>query len=117
VPAAAPALVRAAVEAARAVQGRAVVLDLCCGSGALGAALAAELGPGAAVFASDLDPAAVACADSASLTAVTPALSAVWKFGWNAATMATMITMARMIHSTDTTPRSLRTGANHRSKM
>jgi release factor glutamine methyltransferase len=38
-----------------------VVVDLCCGSGALGAALAARW-PGAAVYAADSDPAAVACA-------------------------------------------------------
>jgi len=39
----------------------AVVLDLCCGSGALGAALAAER-PGIELVAADLDPAAVRCA-------------------------------------------------------
>jgi release factor glutamine methyltransferase len=39
----------------------AVVLDLCCGSGALGAALAAER-PGVELVAADLDPAAVRCA-------------------------------------------------------
>jgi release factor glutamine methyltransferase len=38
-----------------------VVVDLCCGSGALGAALAARL-PDAEVYAVDSDPAAVACA-------------------------------------------------------
>lgn len=38
-----------------------VVLDLCCGSGALGAALAARL-PEAEVYAADSDPVAVACA-------------------------------------------------------
>ncbi len=38
-----------------------VVVDLCCGSGALGAALAARH-PGAEVYAADSDPAAVACA-------------------------------------------------------
>jgi release factor glutamine methyltransferase len=38
-----------------------VVLDLCCGSGAVGAALAAVLHP-AEVHAADIDPAAVACA-------------------------------------------------------
>ncbi len=37
------------------------VLDLCCGSGAVGAAVTARL-PGAEVWASDVDPAAVACA-------------------------------------------------------
>ena len=39
----------------------AVVVDLCCGSGALGAALAARLG-GVELHASDVDPAAVRCA-------------------------------------------------------
>jgi release factor glutamine methyltransferase len=39
----------------------AVVVDLCCGSGALGAALATEL-PGIRLFASDIEPAAVRCA-------------------------------------------------------
>src|SRR4051794_34996776 len=39
----------------------AVVLDLCCGSGALGAALAAEH-PGIELVAADLDPVAVRCA-------------------------------------------------------
>ncbi|MEW1859797.1 putative protein N(5)-glutamine methyltransferase [Streptomyces sp. NPDC088194] len=39
----------------------AVVLDLCCGSGAVGAALAAAL-PGVELHAADLDPAAVRCA-------------------------------------------------------
>lgn len=39
----------------------AVVVDLCCGSGALGAALAAALGP-VELHAADVDPAAVACA-------------------------------------------------------
>jgi len=38
-----------------------VVVDLCCGSGALGAALAAAAGP-AEVHAVDIDPAAVRCA-------------------------------------------------------
>ena len=41
--------------------GRPVVLDMCCGSGALGAALAAALG-GAELHAADIDPAAVRCA-------------------------------------------------------
>ncbi|MGV9311395.1 putative protein N(5)-glutamine methyltransferase [Streptomyces sp. NPDC003691] len=40
---------------------RAVVTDLCCGSGALGAALAAGV-PGAELHAADIDPAAVRCA-------------------------------------------------------
>ncbi|MGW4384365.1 putative protein N(5)-glutamine methyltransferase [Kitasatospora sp. NPDC004531] len=39
----------------------AVVLDLCCGSGAIGAALAARL-DGIELHAADVDPAAVACA-------------------------------------------------------
>ncbi|GAA4636033.1 putative protein N(5)-glutamine methyltransferase [Actinoallomurus vinaceus] len=39
----------------------ALIVDLCCGSGALGAALATELGA-AEVHAADIDPAAVACA-------------------------------------------------------
>ncbi|MER6132814.1 putative protein N(5)-glutamine methyltransferase [Streptomyces sp. NPDC001815] len=38
-----------------------VVVDLCCGSGAVGAALAASL-PGAELHAVDIDPAAVRCA-------------------------------------------------------
>ncbi|WP_328429726.1 putative protein N(5)-glutamine methyltransferase [Streptomyces sp. NBC_00443] len=38
-----------------------VVVDLCCGSGAVGAALAAALGP-VELHASDIDPAAVRCA-------------------------------------------------------
>jgi release factor glutamine methyltransferase len=46
--------------AARVLPG-AVVLDLCCGSGALGAALAAER-PGIELVAADVDPAAVRCA-------------------------------------------------------
>jgi release factor glutamine methyltransferase len=40
---------------------RAVVVDLCCGSGAVGAALAARV-DGIELHASDLDPAAVLCA-------------------------------------------------------
>jgi release factor glutamine methyltransferase len=40
---------------------RAVVVDLCCGSGALGAALAVSLRP-AELHATDIDPAAVRCA-------------------------------------------------------
>ncbi|WP_098241140.1 putative protein N(5)-glutamine methyltransferase [Streptomyces formicae] len=40
---------------------RPVVVDLCCGSGALGAALAAALGP-VELHAADIDPAAVRCA-------------------------------------------------------
>jgi len=48
-------------EAARLARPRAVVVDLCCGSGALGAALAATL-PGIELHATDIDPAAVRCA-------------------------------------------------------
>ena len=65
----APGRVRAA--AAHRAAGRAgrgacggpvpVVLDLCCGTGALGAAVAARV-PGLEVWAGDVDPAAVACA-------------------------------------------------------
>ncbi|MFJ5611358.1 putative protein N(5)-glutamine methyltransferase [Streptomyces sp. NPDC093221] len=40
----------------------AVVLDLCCGSGAVGVALATALGGGVELHAADLDPAAVRCA-------------------------------------------------------
>jgi release factor glutamine methyltransferase len=40
---------------------RAVVVDLCCGSGAVGAAMLARL-PGLVLSAADIDPAAVACA-------------------------------------------------------
>jgi release factor glutamine methyltransferase len=40
---------------------RTVVVDLCCGTGALGVALAVAL-PGVELHAADLDPAAVACA-------------------------------------------------------
>ncbi|RFU42048.1 putative protein N(5)-glutamine methyltransferase [Actinomadura logoneensis] len=52
------ALVREAVALARP---GAVAVDLCCGSGALGAALAAAV-PGLDVHAADVDPAAVRCA-------------------------------------------------------
>jgi release factor glutamine methyltransferase len=41
---------------------RAVVVDLCCGSGALGAALFSALGKEAQLYAADVDPAAVRCA-------------------------------------------------------
>jgi release factor glutamine methyltransferase len=51
-------VVRVALEAARP---DAVVVDLCCGTGALGAALLAAR-PDLEVHAADLDPAAVACA-------------------------------------------------------
>ncbi|UUU36165.1 putative protein N(5)-glutamine methyltransferase [Streptomyces sp. CA-210063] len=43
------------------VPGARVVVDLCCGSGAVGAALAASL-DGAELHAADIDPAAVRCA-------------------------------------------------------
>ncbi|WP_116109165.1 putative protein N(5)-glutamine methyltransferase [Amycolatopsis ruanii] len=48
-------------EAVRLAPARPVAVDLCCGSGALGAALAAELDL-AELYAADLDPAAVRCA-------------------------------------------------------
>ncbi len=48
-------------EAAVLAGPRAVVVDMCCGSGAVGAALLAVLGQ-AEVHAVDIDPAAVACA-------------------------------------------------------
>ncbi|NEK93064.1 putative protein N(5)-glutamine methyltransferase [Modestobacter muralis] len=51
-------LVRAAVQGARP---GAVVLDLCCGVGAVGAAVATALGP-VELHAADVDPAAVRCA-------------------------------------------------------
>ncbi|MYW91500.1 putative protein N(5)-glutamine methyltransferase [Amycolatopsis rubida] len=51
-------LVRLAVGFAHA---RSVVLDLCCGSGALGATVAAEV-PGIELHAADVEPAAVDCA-------------------------------------------------------
>jgi release factor glutamine methyltransferase len=40
----------------------AVVLDLCCGAGAIGAAIASRLGDTAQVHAADVDPEAVRCA-------------------------------------------------------
>jgi release factor glutamine methyltransferase len=46
---------------ARPAPPRPVVVDLCCGSGAVGAALAAALGP-VELYAVDIDPAAVVCA-------------------------------------------------------
>jgi release factor glutamine methyltransferase len=52
-------LARGGEEVAR--PGDVVVVDLCCGAGAIGAALAAALG-GAEVHAVDIDPAAVRCA-------------------------------------------------------
>ncbi|MFE7778656.1 putative protein N(5)-glutamine methyltransferase [Streptomyces sp. NPDC057445] len=39
-----------------------VVVDLCCGTGAVGAALAAELAGAVELYAADVDPAAVRCA-------------------------------------------------------
>jgi release factor glutamine methyltransferase len=51
-------LVRRAVALARRGD---VIVDLCCGAGAIGAALAAAV-EGAEVYASDIDPAAVRCA-------------------------------------------------------
>ncbi len=48
--------------AAELVRSRAIVVDLCCGSGALGAALHA-LRPGIELHATDIDRVAVACAD------------------------------------------------------
>ncbi|MCQ0001439.1 putative protein N(5)-glutamine methyltransferase [Streptomyces sudanensis] len=41
---------------------RPLVVDLCCGTGALGAALVTALGGAAGLHASDIDPAAVRCA-------------------------------------------------------
>lgn len=52
------ALVRAAADG---LHGGDVVVDLCCGTGALGAVLARDV-PGVEVWAADVDPAAVACA-------------------------------------------------------
>jgi release factor glutamine methyltransferase len=54
-------LVRQAVALAGGGRGPTVVLDLCCGSGALGVALAAALTP-VELHAADIDPAAVRCA-------------------------------------------------------
>jgi release factor glutamine methyltransferase len=51
----------AAAAAARLGRDRPVVLDLCCGSGALGAALASRLGD-VELYAADVEPAAVRCA-------------------------------------------------------
>ncbi|MFG2573890.1 putative protein N(5)-glutamine methyltransferase [Streptomyces sp. NPDC048481] len=48
-------------QALAAVPHASVVVDLCCGSGAVGAALAASLGP-VELHACDIDPVAVACA-------------------------------------------------------
>jgi release factor glutamine methyltransferase len=54
-------LVARAVALAREAGDRPVVVDLCCGSGAVGAALAAALGA-VDLFAVELDPVAVRCA-------------------------------------------------------
>ncbi len=54
-------LVRLAVRAAEAVGPGAVVVDLCCGTGAVAAAVRAAR-PDVEVHAADVDPAAVACA-------------------------------------------------------
>ncbi|MFJ9770411.1 putative protein N(5)-glutamine methyltransferase [Kitasatospora sp. NPDC101157] len=51
-----------AAEAARLAGPGAVVVDLCCGSGALGAAVAATAGHPVELYAADLDPVAVRCA-------------------------------------------------------
>jgi release factor glutamine methyltransferase len=48
-------------EAARLVGPGGVVVDLCCGTGAVGLAVVAQV-PGVQLHAADLDPAAVACA-------------------------------------------------------
>jgi release factor glutamine methyltransferase len=53
-------LVRLAAEQARRLPGP-LVVDLCCGSGALGAAVVQRV-PGVVLHAADLDPVAVACA-------------------------------------------------------
>lgn len=55
----AAAAAKAAAEAA--LDHRPVVLDLCCGSGAIGAAVAAAV-PAVELYAADIDPAAVRCA-------------------------------------------------------
>src|SRR5688500_4899029 len=49
-------------EASSRARPGAVVVDLCCGSGALGVALGSVV-PGIELHAADLDPAAVACAE------------------------------------------------------
>jgi release factor glutamine methyltransferase len=55
-------LIEQAVAMARELPGTPVVLDLCCGTGAMGAALAAGLARPVELHAADLDPAAVRCA-------------------------------------------------------
>lgn len=52
---------QAAALTRRANRPRPVVVDLCCGSGAVGAAIAAAA-PGIELYATDIDPAAVRCA-------------------------------------------------------
>jgi release factor glutamine methyltransferase len=54
-------MARRAADLARRVGSGAVLLDLCCGTGAVGAAVAATV-PGIEVYAAEVDPAAVACA-------------------------------------------------------
>src|SRR4051812_33117225 len=49
-------------QATRVGHADAVVLDLCCGVGALGVAVRSRLGNGVELHATDLDPAAVRCA-------------------------------------------------------
>ncbi|MER6298724.1 putative protein N(5)-glutamine methyltransferase [Kitasatospora sp. NPDC001539] len=51
-----------AAAAARLARPGALVVDLCCGSGALGAAVVAAAGHPVELYAADLDPAAVHCA-------------------------------------------------------
>jgi release factor glutamine methyltransferase len=55
-------LVRRAAGAAAARGSRPVVVDLCCGAGAVGAALVAALDGAVEVYAVDIDPLAVRCA-------------------------------------------------------
>ncbi|MFB9475910.1 putative protein N(5)-glutamine methyltransferase [Nonomuraea salmonea] len=55
-------LIDRAVALAREVPGRPVALDMCCGTGAMGAAVAAGLAGRVELHAADLDPAAVRCA-------------------------------------------------------
>ncbi|MFC5827502.1 putative protein N(5)-glutamine methyltransferase [Nonomuraea insulae] len=54
-------LIRQAIALGRAVAGTPVILDMCCGTGAMGAAVAAGL-ERAELHAADLDPVAVRCA-------------------------------------------------------
>jgi release factor glutamine methyltransferase len=55
-------LVQRAVGTVLGRGGDAVVLDLCCGAGAIGAAIASQVGPEAEIYAADIEPAAVRCA-------------------------------------------------------